>query len=280
MTDKIDELRLQRLVDGAMDEAQKKSFLATIESHPQWWRDVALAYIEEDILDDLLGPEYDVDCDDRVGNASELKEMAFGVPPIAEPKAMKKSRGNKARWTQQIILIAASLSLALLLGVRVGQWRDGATVAPSSANLVNSENQLDRPDQLVGEQNRARVPELIQQSDRVVVDDRPLREEDTRNPMNGDRLQANPLDSPEHLRFVYGDGPSRESVVVPVVDESRSQPTVWQRPSMDEFEQINRELESFGYCIDWQTEYLGGELSGGRRVVVPVQAMSLRYRGQ
>ena len=86
---------------------------------------------------------------------------------------------------------------------------------------------------------------------------------------------------PERLEIEYGDGPSRQSLMVPVVHESQMPGRLWNDdPYAVEIERINRELASAGYRIESQTEYLGGDLSGGNQLVVPVRAISLRQRGQ
>ena len=47
MTKRLDERRLQRLVDGMLNDEERQAFLAEADQHPSWWRGIALAFVEE-----------------------------------------------------------------------------------------------------------------------------------------------------------------------------------------------------------------------------------------
>ena len=54
MNQELDELRLQRFVDGVLSDAERSDFLARLEGRPDHWREVALAFIEEQIWADVV----------------------------------------------------------------------------------------------------------------------------------------------------------------------------------------------------------------------------------
>jgi hypothetical protein len=226
----IDELRLQRLVDGVLDDRERHEFLATVDQYPDRWRDVALAFVEEQIWRDAL----------TVRPPAE--------PSTAPPKPARDERAAGRRVACTVIALAAGMLLMTWVGVRVGDWGAGRS------------------------SSRVATPSVPDPS--------------TWNPESAGKAsdpQEPPSDIPEIpglLRLVYKDGPSRETLEVPVFEESQFPDGLWAEPSILDVERINRELAATGYRLDWQTEYLGGDLHDGRQLVVPVRSVSLQYRGQ
>lgn len=226
----LDELRLQRLVDGMLDARERHEFLAVVDQHPAWWREVGLAFVEELIWRDALAARQPDQSND------------------ARAKRGRNDRSAGRRVARTIIALAASILLTTVVGIRVGHWwagRSPAGVAGSSA-----------------------------------VDPRTWNLDDAGNVLSPHDPQGEMPENPGLLRLVYGDGPSRESLEVPVFEESQLPSGLWAEPPVLDIERINRELAATGYRLDWQTEYLGGDLHDGRQLVVPVRSVSLQYRGQ
>jgi hypothetical protein len=227
MNQQLDELRLQRLVDGVLTDAERTDFLQSLEGRPEWWREVALAFVEEQVWGET------------VGSAQPGPEKV--LPP--RPAGRGASTVTRAaRW----VSLAACLLIALGLGFGAGQWWPRGT----------------SPQPKPGPARAAAV---------LNVDDAAPTAE---------TLASEETSLPQQLEIEYGDGPSRQSLTVPVVHESQIGGRVWHDPYAAEFERLNRELASRGYQLEWRTEYLGGNLRGGSQVVVPVRAIALRHRGQ
>jgi hypothetical protein len=233
MKSEIDELRLQRLVDGVLDDRERHEFLAAVDQYPDRWRDVALAFIEEQFWRDAL------------------PARSPAEPSTAHWKPGRDGRDGRdaARRTAcTVIALAAGILLMTLAGVRVGYWWAWRN-APEVAGPGVADPQTRNPD-------------------------------DARHAVGPHDPQGDVPEIPGRLRLVYGDGPSRESLEVPVFEESQLPGGLWAEPPILDIERINRELAATGYQLDWQTEYLGGDLHDGRQLVVPVRSVSLQYRGQ
>jgi hypothetical protein len=228
MNQHINELRLQRLVDGVLTDAERTEFLQSLEDRPEAWREVALAFVEEQIWAAAVG-------------AAERPAVPR-KPPAGAAHAVKRA----FRWAT----LAACLLVAVGLGFGAGQWWT-PKIQPRLA---------DRPE------NTAIVRDL----DGQVSPEAPAPE----------ILASDEASLPQQLEIEYGDGPSRQSLTVPVVHESEMGGRVWRDPYAAEFERLNRQLARSGYQLEWRTEYLGGNLRGGNQLVVPVRAVALRRRGQ
>jgi hypothetical protein len=114
-TEQIDEIRLQRLVDGALNDEERREFLAGLDSTPELWREVALAFVEDQIF------------------CSEL-----GVP--------RETRGRTGVTTAQPTssvsragMLAVALSLLAFFGVGYfwGQWRVASPVPAELPRVAN-----------------------------------------------------------------------------------------------------------------------------------------------
>ena len=55
MNDQIDEQELQRLLDGALTLDERAMLIQYADDHPENWKRIALAYVEEQVLRDELG---------------------------------------------------------------------------------------------------------------------------------------------------------------------------------------------------------------------------------
>ncbi len=230
MNQELDEVRLQRLVDGVLNDVERRDFLASLEDRPEHWREVALAFVEEQIWSDVV-------------RAPEAKPSNVS-PAKSEPIPVK----DRMSWLQRIAM-AACLLVVLGAGVWIGQWKANRSATPSRDGH-RTDNQI------------------------VEVDP------------NATNMDAEPLDDeaflrPERLQIDFGDGPSLQSLVVPVYHESQMADAAWDEDLYAaEIERINRQLAPRGYRVELQTEYLGGSLSGSNQLVVPVRAISLQQRGQ
>jgi hypothetical protein len=105
MSKRIDETRLQRLVDGALDARERRAFLVELDRQPESWREVALAFVEEQIWSREVGAM-------RAENVSGHQPHASSIPVA--------TTGRK--WTGALAL-AVGLIVAFTVGMQLGQWR-------------------------------------------------------------------------------------------------------------------------------------------------------------
>jgi hypothetical protein len=121
MTEQIDEIRLQRLVDGALEDGERRDFLAGLDRTPELWREVALALVEDQIFCSELGVPRETR--DRTGVTT------------AQPTSSVSRAG----------MLAVALSLLAFFGVGYfwGQWRVESPVPaelPRVANVSETES--------------------------------------------------------------------------------------------------------------------------------------------
>ena len=81
MKDYIDPLELQRLLDGRMGEDERSLFLECVDEHPHHWRSIALAFVEEQLLRELLTNDHEVG----------------DVAPPAKPHSTTKDAGRPGK---------------------------------------------------------------------------------------------------------------------------------------------------------------------------------------
>jgi hypothetical protein len=223
MSNALDELQLQRLVDGALSEPERRRLLALLDERPELWRDVALAYVEEQVWSDIIG--------------SEVRRELAVSQQVPSPAST-----TRTPWSWKFTLaIAASLLVMLAMGFQLGQ-RSGLPVVGNSATTQQPRDVIAKPS----------LPP-------PTIDDA----------------------TPSHyrLQLVYGEGPSRQLVELPVYDASHVPNDDW-TPDARAAEELNRGLYALGYRFDWTTDYLAGDLTDGRQLVVPVRSAALEYYGQ
>jgi hypothetical protein len=105
MFDALDEDRLQRLVDGELDCRQRREFLASLDETPGHWREVALAFVEDQIWKT------------GVRSALDVSDHTDKLPPVTASGI--RHRFSSIAW----IAAASALVVALFVGFRLGELR-------------------------------------------------------------------------------------------------------------------------------------------------------------
>ena len=105
MSQQIDETRLQRLVDGALNEDERRALLAGLEERPELWREVALAFVEEQIW------QHEIACVQHCDDARPDQ-----TPCVVPTKTSRRS------WVTMLAL-SVSLFVMLAVGFQLGEWR-------------------------------------------------------------------------------------------------------------------------------------------------------------
>ncbi len=247
MSDQMNEIRLQRLVDGALDADERREFLAGLDragldragldsagldsagldsagldSAPELWREVALAFVEEQVLRAELGAPR------RLQDAADAVVVKPSSPATVSPAI--------------VLAIAVSLLVVFGVGFRWGQWQAEPLTPSNPPRIATS-----------GDGNRE------------AVDVEPPR---------GESLDPAPA---YRLMLAHQGG---EAVELPVYERSQIGDLPWDLADMGRFKQFNETLVQRGYRADMQTEYLSGRLEDGRQIVVPYRTVSLKYDAQ
>lgn len=139
------ELQIQQLVDGGLGHSERSKLLLSLENDSPVWRDIALAFVQNQILDETLGlgpvtsPE----------TAQKKETSAVNIAP---------SRG----WT--LLAIAASLLLGLWLGSFFG---DSTTPIAMNPDPTRQEVKSDPPE-LNNDHDQIMLAEALARSVRPV----------------------------------------------------------------------------------------------------------------
>lgn len=130
MNEPIDELRIQRLVDGAMTDEDRRKFLDSLDQQPESWRELALAFVEEQIWRREIGKE-------QPGLAASEKPGAEPARPARRPS-----------WGV-LVAVAACILLLPCLGFYLGQVSQRASLGALSDNQREIADNTEEPRQAV-----------------------------------------------------------------------------------------------------------------------------------
>jgi hypothetical protein len=104
MTTSINELELQRCVDGELPVAERKAFLERIELTPEGWKTLALSFLENQDFDAAGG---------------EFRQSAPATPASLGSNS-RSLRHRSSTWSRPLSL-AASLAIAFWVGRQGGR---------------------------------------------------------------------------------------------------------------------------------------------------------------
>jgi hypothetical protein len=104
MNKRLDEHRLQQLVDGELSYRERAALLAQLDISPGQWRRLALAFVEAQMLD-LAAAEF----------LGDRRDAEDGVEPHPWPLAPGTCAGRRFGWG-----LVASLAIAMCLGFALG----------------------------------------------------------------------------------------------------------------------------------------------------------------
>ena len=222
----LTELDLQRLVDGEMSDDERREFLYRLDSDPQTWREVALAFVEDQVWCQKLK-----DAESVIGQQQER--------PMKTPTGVSHSR------LKTVLQLAACLLLTLTVGYQWG--RQNPRSERTGAEPIAAIPQPAGPDSDVASQPNP-PPVTVANN----------------QPQPACRLQLT----------AGGDGGVR-TLELPVYESFQLDSDAWQLPNSESIELLNEELVEHGYRVDRQTNFLTGQMSDGRHVVVPIHRTSL-----
>ncbi len=127
MTVGIDEVELQRLLDGRLPESEREIFLECVDEQPEQWRRVALAFVEEQVLRAELGGM-------RVEDPAFSPATIAAATKNAATKAPRVAASRSKHWFAHAMAVA----LALVVGGLLGR----STTAPTGQQHLGQQSSI------------------------------------------------------------------------------------------------------------------------------------------
>jgi hypothetical protein len=242
-SDRFEDDRLDRLVDGELNESEYREALRSLDERPGGWRVCALAFLEAQAWRRELG------------DLRRAPDGAAAVRPVALPL-----RAAGRSW-MSLLTLAASFLLVFALGVGFhAQW---PLLAPASPDTrLADDHSPAAPTARAG--GTAETPTLASDDGRD-AGGQSVAGDNRRGP-------AGRTAAPNgNLRVLVGDGPSEKTVDVPLYDWT---PGMLPQPTQVPPE-VQRALQRTGRELRWKREFVPLKLDGGRRALLPVEQLEV-----
>ncbi|MCA9199851.1 MAG: hypothetical protein KDA87_20065 [Planctomycetales bacterium] len=228
---------MDRLVDGELSDAERNSLLRQCEETPDWWRSLALSYVEaqawsNDLQDAMWGLQEMEGSNALVATSDSL--VSQPMKPLSTTSRMAAGDAGWP-WTRMMnyMGMAAAVLVSLSLGFGFGSFVNSFGQNPSVPNSIHS--------------NVAKSG--VPGADTLVGADRPG---------TGSLPLLVPMDNQQGYR----------SVEIPLVEIER-----WLQASpneeADSIPRLLRGLERHGRVVR-ESQYLPVQMDDGRRIVVPI----------
>ncbi|MEZ6119257.1 MAG: hypothetical protein R3C28_22170 [Pirellulaceae bacterium] len=228
---------MDRLVDGELTDAERDSLLRQCEENPDWWRSLALSYVEaqtwsHDLQDALWGLQemHSANSLAPYSDKSVSPLTPTGLPVLHSPAG---ATGWPWKRMMNYMGMAAAVLVSLSLGFGFGSFVNSFNQDPSVPNSINSnvaKSGIPGGETLVG----------------------------SARPSTGSLPLLVPMENQQGFR----------KVEIPLMEIER-----WlQTPSNEEADSIPRllrGLERHGRVVR-ESQYLPVQMEDGRRVVVPI----------
>jgi hypothetical protein len=134
---------LQRLADGEIPQERRAQLLRALPANSEHWRELALAFVERQILDESLNGSERIDgtLDD---SADESSKFQLGVRQVHRLSNGRSRPERSGRWSVRALWMMA-VGASLLLGIALGNWRtfgdfnqlDSLALIPESPTNAN-----------------------------------------------------------------------------------------------------------------------------------------------
>jgi hypothetical protein len=135
MTTPINELELQRCVDGELPALERRAFLERIETVPEEWKTLALALLESQDFD---------------AAGVEFRQSGLAAPVVGPSKISESPRRLPA-WAVQSMALVASLAAAFWIGRQGGRPAlnnsadEGDSIASQTYATASGERDVMKP---------------------------------------------------------------------------------------------------------------------------------------
>ena len=201
---------IQRMVDNELDESQRTEFLKLAESHPELWRETALAFVEDQIWSGAV--------------TRQRRPVESPIPGAGTEKAAFPRRS--VWWMQygpQLMMTAASVMLVLSLALRFNPVPQLPGPAPDAAVARSAPEtppsaSLGPGGQLVSQPLRLQVNDSFDVP--IYEDEARFREELQRlsqlDPATLKRFQQAGYQVRPDIQYLQGNSQDGRSFIVPV----------------------------------------------------------------
>lgn len=250
----FDDRELDRLVDGELDEDRRRELLVQLETQPDGWRRCALAFLESQALVAALGPRSATAEGQAVelGRASASEPRAWAVPsqPISAGTAPAPHPRRRGPLNLQPWLNALAMTACFLIALNIGlQWRNGQDTANNTGRSTS--------------QQASNVAPPTAAPERAVA---------ARGQLSADW---------QTVTLAVPDGASGGTAQVQLpCRESDQLDEQWLKSLPGAISpEARRALERNGYQVRQHRQLVPLPLEDGRRLVVPVDQVELRFVG-
>lgn len=236
----ISESQIQLLVDGELDDHDRAELLAAIDKQPERWRDVALAFVEVQLLDRELAAW-------NVAESSPTP-VATAQPTgsIDGPRLQRRSFRNTAN-VGVLTLAAIALAVTAFVAKQNGQPASGIANGEHSLKQIAKEF----PEQIGVESNGV--------SNVAAID-------------KGNEAKQKPF----RLQLINHDG---RPIDLPVLSEDQFEGVLLDLQQAESPVQT-QSLHRYGYQLNTATRLVAHDLENGQQLIVPVREFSVSYHGQ
>lgn len=245
----LNRLQIQRLVDGELGRQQIRQLLLTAESDPGLYRQIALAMVEDRILQQELNHPEGIAWAGRVGAGSGVPATPQGSS-LESGSPVRLRSGGAGLWGRgaSFLAMAAALLVMTWVGYRAGQQRS---------------MQSGLPGELLAQQS----PPLIQPEAEAGAMDRP-------------GPGPSPLESyaPYRMQMVSNEGQASEEIPVMPISMAREMGLKYEPSPVPQ--EIQSQFNRRGYRVQPEIQYIHGRLPDGRELVVPFQKNRVTPWGQ
>lgn len=257
MTTEPLELELQRMVDGELSPIRMRSLLQVAESQPGLWRELALAFVEQQVLQreatafargerPALGSEAGA-----AGTGSEMAKAPIGkqrmVPARESGNPSRKRETLNARW----LAAAAAIWLMLPIGYWLGLQQ---VVKPSGTSAVATM----APRESDSRDGADMVPRLPHAS--LDLTQRSI--------------------APYRMHLVSDDGQPLTDKEIPLIPWTLAREMGIKLPRLSIPDDVQTEYRQAGYQLQPRVRWMRGKMNDGREVLVPLQDLTLVAYGQ
>lgn len=115
---------IQLLVDGELTHARRSEFLRGLSSDSKGWRDIALAFVERQVLDESLAAKKDP------RQTSILVQMPAEKRKIrpSSPSGKQLDSRSTRQW-RSAALWSATIAACFFIGLALGKWGNPSTTS-------------------------------------------------------------------------------------------------------------------------------------------------------
>ena len=236
-----DESRFDRLVDGELNEPERREFLARLDTEPGGWRRCALAFLE-------------AQCWKReVGSLLKRETPAAATPLVARPR--------QKPWIHRIgepLALAASVVVAMWIGATLQRMHAGAPdVLTDAGGVVDLANNSPPP--------RIAPSRLQPASSSFVQQGSPL----VQRPENPWRVVT--------VSAPAGANGAGTSFNLPAVEGDNLDPRWPQNLPPPMPDDVLQAFNRTGHQVQQHRELMPIPLNDGRQLVVPVDQVEVKY---